>query len=110
MPEVRQRDGAVPMRGHRIGFAQKDTAYEIPVDFFSDIPMTEYLVWTNISDRLRVKIGAGSFVVIGATRATAADLGVFTAGQTKECTIEVKIPAAADTRHEELELNIGVGV
>lgn len=110
MPEVRQRDGAVPLRGHRIGFAQKDTAYEVAVDFYSDIPMSEFLLWTNIADRLRVKIGAGSYVVIGADRTTAVDLGAFTADETKEGTLEYTLPGASDARHEELVLNIGIGV
>jgi hypothetical protein len=56
-----------------------------------------------------VKIGAGSYVVVGATLATAASLGSFSAGETKQGTIEVTVPTGADTRREELELNLGYG-
>ena len=110
MPEVRQRDAAVPMRGHRLDQQTRDSATEILVDFHSETAVPDLLLWTSIATRLRVKIGAGSYVAVGATRATAANLGTFTAGETKQGTIEVLIPLAADTRHEELELNLGYGV
>jgi hypothetical protein len=97
------------MRGHRLDQQVRDSATEILVDFYSAVAVTDLLLWTTITNRLRVKIGAGSYVVVGSTRATAASLGAFTAGQTKQGTIEVKVPAAADTRHEELELNLGYG-
>lgn len=108
LARVSQRDGLVPMRGHKLGYVRRDVAYTIPVDFYSDIPMPEMLLWTNVADRLRVDIGGG-YVVVGDTRLTAVDLGAFTAGQTKQGTIEVKVPLGADTRHEPLVLNLGEG-
>ena len=108
--EVRQRDAAVPMRGHRLDQQRRNIVTEIPVDFYSDQAMTSMLLWTSIVNRLRVKIGAGSYAAVGASRATALDLGAFSAEETKEGTIELKVPLAADTRHEELVLNLGLGV
>ena len=108
--EVRPRDGAVPLRGHRLDHVEKGVAYEIPADFFSDVAMASMLLWTNISNRLRVKIGAGAYQVVGVTRATAVDLGSFTAGETKLGTLEVTVPGGTDTRHEELTLNVGQGI
>lgn len=107
--QVRLRNGAVPMHGYKLGFMREDVAVEIPVDFFSDIDMSSMLLWTEEAPRLRVKIGAGSYVAVGADRTTAADLGTFTAGETKEGTIEVKVPIGADIRHEQLVLNVGLG-
>jgi len=110
MPEVRQRNAAVPMRGHRLDQQVRDAATEILVDFYSPIAVAGLLLWTSIADRVRVKLGAGAYSVVGATRATAANLGNFNIGEVKQGTIEVEIPAGADTRREELELNLGYGV
>ncbi len=109
MPEARQRDAAVPMRGHRLDQQVRDVATEIPVDFYSDQAMTMVL-WTSITNRMRVKLGAGAYAAVGATRATALSLGSFAADETKQGTIEVKVPVGADTSHEELVLNLGYGV
>jgi hypothetical protein len=59
---------------------------------------------------MRVSVGGGGFQSVGSSRATAVDLGAFTAGETKQGVIEIEIPPGADTRHEELALNIGYGV
>ena len=109
-PEIRLRDAAVPLRHYRLDHVRRDTAYEIPVDFYSDEALTELPFWTSIVTRMRVRIGAGAYQAVGATRATAVDMGAFTAGETKECTLEIKVPAAFDMRHEELALNLGLGV
>lgn len=109
MPQVRQRDAAVPMRGHRLDHQVRDVATEILVDFFCPEAVTDLLVWTSIVSRVRVKLGAGAYTAVGATRATAVSLGSFTAGETKQGTIEVEVPIGADTRREELELNLGYG-
>ena len=108
--ETRLRDAAVPFRSYRLDHAKRDQAYEILVDFHADEAVASMLLWTSIDTRMRVKIGLGSYVAVGITRATAVDLGAFTADETKQGTIEVEIPLAADTRHEELQLNIGYGV
>lgn len=110
MPQVRQRNAAVPMRGHRLDQQVRDVATEILVDFFSAEAVADLVIWTSITSRVRVKIGAGSYVAVGATRATAVSLGAFAAGETKAGTIEVEVPLGADTRREELELNLGYGV
>lgn len=110
MPEVRQRNAAVPMRGHRLDQQRKDVATEILVDFFSPAAVADLLLWTSIDSRVRVKLGAGAYSAVGATRATAVSLGAFSAGETKAGTIEVEVPLGADSRHEELELNLGYGV
>lgn len=107
--QIRQHNAAIPLRGYKLGFMREDVAVEIPVDAYSDQAMSSMLLWTTVANRLRVKIGAGSYVAVGATRATAADLGAFSAGETKVCTIEVKVPVGADIRHEDLVLNVGVG-
>lgn len=109
MPEVRQRNAAVPLRNYRLDHVEKTIAYEILVDFFSVTAEADVTIWTSISNRVRVKIGAGAYSVVGATRATGVSLGSFTAGETKQGTIEVVVPAI-DTRHEELALNLGYGV
>jgi len=109
-PEVRLRDAAVPMRHYRLDHVKRDTAYEIPVDFYAPEALTELPLWTTITTRMRVKIGAGSYVAVGNTRATAADLGAFTASETKQGTLEIKVPVATDTRHEELTTNLGYGM
>jgi len=108
--EVRQRDAAIPLRGYRLDHLRKDHAVEIGADFYSDIAMTSMTLWTNIATRLRVKIGAGAYAVVGTSRAAAVDLGAFTAGETKQGTIEVKVGPAEDVRHEDIELNLGTGV
>ena len=110
LPEVRQRNAAVPMRGHRLDQQVRDVATEILVDFYSPVAVSDLLLWTSISNRVRVKIGAGAFAAVGADRSTAVSLGAFTAGETKQGTIEVEVPLGADTRREELELNLGYGV
>ncbi len=110
MPEVRQRNAAVPMRGHRLDQQVRDTATEILVDFYSAEAVADLMIWTSITDRVRVKLGAGAYSAVGATRATALSLGAFSAGETKPGTIEVEVPLGADTRREELELNLGYGV
>lgn len=109
-PQIRQRDAAVPMRGHRLDQQVRDVATEILVDFYAEQAVGSLLLWTSITDRVRVKIGAGSYSVVGATRATGVSLGPFNAGETKQGTIEVEVPLGADTRREELELNLGYGV
>lgn len=109
-PELRLRDAVVPLRHYRLDHVKRDVAHEIPVDFYSDEVLTELPFWTSIVTRMRVKIGAGAYSAVGATRATAVDMGAFTAGETKQCTLEIKVPAAFDTRHEELALNLGYGV
>ena len=70
-PEVRQRDGAVPMRGHRLDQQVRDVATEILVDFYSPEAVSDLLIWTSIASRVRVKIGAGSYAAVGADRSTA---------------------------------------
>ena len=98
------------MRGHRLDQQVRDVATEILVDFYSAEAVADLIIWTSIVTRLRVKLGAGSYVAVGATRDTAASLGAFTAGEVKPGTIELKVPLGADTRHEELELILGYGV
>ena len=108
--EVRLRDAAVQMHGYRLDHVVRDQAYEILIDFYAGEAVDSMLLWTTISTRMRVKIGAGSYVVVGDSRETAADLGSFAADETKSGVIEVEVPIGADTRHEELQLNIGYGV
>jgi len=98
------------MRGHRLDQQVRDTATEILVDFHASEAVSDLLLWSTITNRLRVKIGAGSYAAVGDSRTAAVSLGAFTAGETKQGTIEVKIPAGADTRHEELVLNLGYGM
>jgi len=105
---VRQRDAAVPMRGHRLDQQVRNVTTEILVDFVATAAVADLLLWTSISNRLRVEIGSG-WVNVGDSRSTAASLGSFTAGQVKQGTLEVKVPTGADTRHEELVLNLGYG-
>lgn len=107
--EVRLRDARVPMRGHRLNYARYDTADEILVDFCSEVATSEFLVWTNATNRVRIDVGGG-YQAVGDSRATAVDLGAFTAGQTKAGTIEVTVPSGSGSRTEELELRIGLGV
>ena len=108
--EARLRDAAVQMHNYRLDHVVRDQAYEVLVDFHADEAVSSMLLWTSLASRMRVKIGGGSYVAVGETRATAANLGAFTADETKQCTIEVEVPLGADTRHEELALNIGYGV
>ena len=108
--ECRLHDAIVPLRGYRLDHAKRDVAYEILVDFFSEEARTEFRIWTTIASWMRIKIGAGAYAAVGETEAAALDIGSFTAGETKEGTIEVKVPLAADVRHEELALNLGYGV
>lgn len=109
-PEVRLRDSAVPLRHYSLTHVKRDTAIEIPVDFYAPEAMTELPFWTSIVDWMRVKIGAGVYSAVGTTLATAVDLGSFTAGEIKQGTIEVKVPVAEDTRQDELALNLGEGI
>jgi len=109
-PQVRQRNAAVSMRGYRLDQQVRDVATEILVDFHASEAVDDLLLWSTITNRLRVKIGAGTYTVVGDSQTTAVSLGAFTAGETKQGTIEVKIPAGADTRHEELVLTLGYGV
>jgi hypothetical protein len=103
-------NGAVPMRGYRLDQQVRDVATEILVDFYSPVAVSDLLLWTSISSRVRVKLGAGVYSAVGDDRTTAVSLGSFSAGETKTGTIEVEIPLGADTRREELELNLGYGV
>jgi hypothetical protein len=108
--EVRIRNANVPMRGHRLQHQRFDEATEVLVDFYSRVAVSEFKVWTNTADRLRVRLGAGSYVAVGDSFDTAVDLGSFTAGETKAGTIEVTIPSGSGSRHEQLDLSIGLGV
>lgn len=98
------------MRGYRLDQQVRDSATEILVDFHASEAVSDLLLWTSITNRLRVKIGAGAYAAVGDSQTTAVSLGAFTAGETKQGTIEVLIPVGADTRHEELVLNLGYGV
>lgn len=109
-PETRLRDASVPLRHFRLTHVKRDTAHEIPVDIYSPDVMTELPFWTSTVDWMRIKIGAGAYSAVGITRATAVDLGSFTAGETKACTIEIKVPVAEDVRQDVLALNLGYGV
>lgn len=109
-PEVRLRDAAVPLRHFRLTHIKRDVAHEIPVDFYASEVMSEFPFWTSIAGWMRVKIGAGGYSAVGDSLATAVDLGSFTAGEIKEGTIEIKVPAAADVRQEELVRNLGLGI
>ena len=108
--QVRLRNAAVQLHNYRIDHMQKDRVYEISVDFHASSAVSSMLIWTSIADRMRVKLGAGAYMAVGATRATAVDLGAFTDDETKDGTLEIKIPPGEDTRHEELPVNIGYGV
>ena len=108
--QIRLRDADVQLHNYRLDHTKRDQAYEINVDFYAEDAVSSMLIWTSIPTRMRVKVGLGSYQDVGATRATAVDLGAFSAGETKQGVIEIKIPAGADTRHEELALNIGYGV
>jgi hypothetical protein len=107
--QVRQRDAAVPMRSNRQTHMREDVAVEIPVDFWSEEANADLLFWTTTADRLRVRLGAGAYVVVGATRQTAVSLGAFTAGETKQGIIELLVPPDTDMRHGQLVLNVGIG-
>lgn len=107
--QVRQRGAVVPMRGHRLGYRAFDEATEVLVDFYSAVAVTEFKVWTSTASRIRVNMGTG-WLTVGDTFETAADLGAFAAGETRAGTIEITVPSAAGSRHEELPLNIGLGV
>ena len=108
--ECRLHNAIVPLRSYRLDHTKRDVANEILVDFYSEEARSEFRIWTSIASWMRIKIGAGAYAAVGATEATALDIGSFTAGETKEGTIEVKIPAAADVRHQELALNLGLGI
>lgn len=108
-PEIRLHDAAVPVRHISLTHMKRDLAYEIPVDIYSPDVKTELPFWTSTVDWMRIKIGLGAYAAVGATRATAVDLGAFTAGEVKDCTIEIKVPAAADVRQDVLALNLGYG-
>ncbi len=109
-PEVRLRDAAVPVRHYSLTHVKRDTAIEISVDFVADEAMTELPLWTSLASWMRVKIGAGAYQAVGDSLGTAVDLGAFTASELKQGTIEIKAPAAADTRQEVLAFNLGYGV
>ena len=107
--QVRLRNALVPMRGHRLIMQQYDQATEILCDFFAAQAVSEFLVWTENTGRIRIDVGGG-WVAIGATQATAGDLGAFTAGQVRGGVVEVTVPAGSLSQHEELTLNIDLGV
>lgn len=107
--EWRLRDAAVPARHYRLDHVKRGTAYEISVDFYSDEAEDDVRIWTSISARMRVKLGTGSYYPVGDSPSTSASLGDFTAGQTKQGTIEVTVPPGVSTRHEELAVNLGYG-
>jgi hypothetical protein len=107
--EVRLRDADVQLHNYRLDHVKRDDVYEINVDFYAPEAVSSMLLWTSVASRMRVKIGLGAYVAVGNSRTTAVDLGAFTAGETKQGVIEVVVPAGADTRHEELSLNIGYG-
>jgi hypothetical protein len=109
-PEIRLHDAAVPVRHISLTQVKRDVAYEIPVDVVASDVMTELPFWTSTVGWMRIKIGAGVYSAVGATRATAVDLGAFTAEELKECTIEVKVPTADDDRQDVLALNLGYGL
>ena len=111
---IRHRDGTVAMRGHRLNMQQLDQVTEILADAYSAVVVSEFLVWTDIASRMRIFVDGG-WVVIGATLATAGDLGAFTAGETKNILIEITVPSGdepggLDGRSETLRLNISLGV
>lgn len=108
-PEIRLHDAAVPVRHISLTQVKRDLAYELAVDIVASDVMTELPFWTSTVDWMRIKIGAGAYAAVGITRATAVDLGAFTAGEIKDCTIEIKVPAAADVRQDVLALNLGYG-
>jgi hypothetical protein len=107
--EIRHRGGTQPIRGHRLCFQQYDAATEILADAYSAAAVSEFKVWTDTASRMRVFVDGG-WVTVGDSFATAGDLGAFTAGQTKEIKIEITVPSGSGSRHEELPLNIGLGV
>lgn len=106
---IRQRGALVPMRGHRLDNQQYDEATEILADAYSAVAVSEFLVWTDTASRIRVYVDGG-WVTVGADYSTAGDLGAFAAGEVKPIKIEVTVPTASGSRHEELPLNIGLGV
>lgn len=108
--QVRLHNAAVQLHNYRIDHMRKDRVYEIEVDFHASEAVSSMLIWTSIASRMRVKIGAGVYAAVGATRATAVDLGAFSADETKSGTVEIQIPSGENTRHEELALNIGYGI
>lgn len=100
----------MPVRHISLTQMKRDLAYEIAVDFYAPAAVAGLLLWTSIADRMRVKLGAGAYSAVGATRATAVNLGNFNIGELKQGTIEVKVPTGADTRQEVLGLNLGYGI
>lgn len=108
-PEIRLHDAAVPVRHILLTHIKRDVVHEIPVDIYASDVMTDLPFWTSTVDWMRIKIGAGAYAAVGITRATAVDLGAFTAGEIKDCTIEIRVPAAADVRQDVLALNLGYG-
>jgi len=107
--QVRQRDALVSMRSNRQTHVRENAAVEIPVDFWSEDANPDLLFWTTSAQRLRVKIGAGAYVAVGASRSAAASLGAFSAGETKQGTLELKVPTGTDMRHGDLVLNLSIG-
>ena len=107
--DVVRRGATVPMRGHRLIYARYDEVDDILVTFRSEIAVSELLVWTETADRISIDVGGG-FLPVGSSRDTAADLGAFAAGQEKDATVRVVVPAASGSRHEELPLKIGLGL
>ena len=88
--QVRLRNADVQLHNHRLDHVEKDQAYEINVDLYAETAVDEMLIWTSIDTRMRVNVEAGGYQAVGSTRATAVDLGSFTAGQTKQAVIEVE--------------------
>ena len=109
-PEIRLHDAAVPVRHISLTQVKRDVAYEIPVDVVASDVMTDLPFWTSTLNWMRIKIGAGAYAAVGATRATGVDLGSFSADELKECTIEIKVPSADDDRQDVLALNLGYGL
>ena len=101
-------DGAIEIRHIPIDWARVNVAVTITLDAVADSVYSEVELWSS-ETWLEVDIAGGGYNAVGATQATAASLGAFTAGQRKEITLRLTVPPATSIRRKLLDLNLGLG-
>jgi hypothetical protein len=94
----------LPVDWLRPGVAQTVDALELLADAAGS-----YVLWTSEA-WLEADVAGAGFVAVGTTRATALDLGAFTAGQRKTLELRVTPPASTPPRRHLVELRLGLGV
>lgn len=102
-------NGTLEVRRIPFSWIRNNVSYTEMLEVWSPAGHAGPLLWCDHASWLEASVAGGAYQAVGTTRATAVNLGAFTAGQRKSLALRLKVPLAFSLRYEPVRLRIGLG-